>query len=470
MLADSFRTMHGHTPAAWALIIAVLVKDVSAFISSQSLALPLHQEPARHVPFSSRQNKRHVFHNFSALSDQGEESSTDNAAGSGAGRVYVEIISDLPYVSSASEAQDAWIEHHWEKGGGLPILSLQRDTSTDDTMRRVIAPIIMEEVIDLSNMTAKETSGDSLTLQYRVTKPGPAFGPDLIDGSHLGTVSFVPNNASQGYQMIWSVQFDARRWVNVYQKVTEFTIGTAARTVAEATSIPRVLTLDATLKGVDEAIEARRKWLDFIWANGGGLPLPSPIMKGQILKDGGGKAKRELLRIPPLTTEKIVSTSESSSAELEYQLYRPGLTTFPFLMHSHHAKVSFANNDANSVDLHWEVEIRPFPIPIVKPLVEKLTEMTVATLLCNFVVHLSEPGAQVEIRPPRGNADLVGGFDSFGSVPKDSWVGGVLSAHLKDNRSTIEQTLSLVQPWTWGRTGKGDEADKCVRYEWSDKQ
>lgn len=467
--------MHGHAPAAWALTLAVLVKEVSAFIPSQSLALPLHQEPARHTGmlFSSRQNKRHVFHNFSALSDQGEESSTDIVDGSGAGRVSVEIITDLPYVSSASEARDAWIEHHWEKGGGLPILSLQRDTSTDDTRRRVIAPIMMEEAVDLSNMAAKEISGDSLTLQYRVTKPGPAFGPDLIDGSHLGTVSFVPNNASQGYQMIWAVQFNTKRWVNVYQKVTEFTIGTAARTVAEATSLPRVLTLDATLTGVDEAIEARRKWLEFIWANGGGLPLPSPIMKGQMLKEGGGKAKRELLRIPPLITEKIVSTSESSdgsSAELKYQLYRPGLTTFPFLMHTHHAKVTFAKNDASSVDLHWEVEMRSFPIPIVKPLVEKLTEMTVATLIRNFVVHLAEPGAQVEIRPPRGNADLVGGVDSFGSVPKDSWVGGVLSAHLRDNRSTIEQTLALIQPWTWGRSGNGNESDKYVRYEWSDKQ
>ena len=467
--------MHGHTPTVWALILALLVKEVCAFIPSQSHALPLHQEAAHHVPFSaSQQNERHVsFRISSALGDQDEEYSINNEDGSSAGRVSVEIVTDLSNVASLSEARDAWIEHHWEKGGGLPILSLQRDTSTDDTMRRVIAPIMMEEVVDLPKNEANGSADGSLTLQYRVTKPGPAFAPDLIDGSHLGTVSFVPNNNSQGYQIIWSVQFDTKRLVIMYQKVTEFTIGTAARTVAEATSIPRVLTLDATLKGVDDPIEARRKWLEFIWANGGGLPLPSPIMRGETLKAGGGKAKRELLRIPPLITEKIVSTSESSdgsSAELEYQLYRPGLTTFPFLMHTHRAKVGFAKKGEKSIALHWEVEIRPFPIPIVKPLVEKLTEMTVATLIRNFVVHLAEPGAQVEIRPPRGNADLVGGVDSFGSVAKDTWVGGVLSAHLSDNRQTMEQTLSLMQPWTWGRSGNGDESDKYVRYEWSDKQ
>lgn len=404
------------------------------------------------------------------ISQEDGTSSTNNTDEVSAGRVFVEIVTDLPHVSSAVEARDAWIEHHWVKGGGLPILSLQRDTPTDDTMRRVIAPIMMEEVVDIS----EEATDDSITLQYRVTKPGPAFALDLIDGSHLGTVSFQPNDNDKGCTMIWSVQFDTKRLVNVYQRVTEFTIGTAARTVAEATTIPRVLTVDAKLEGIDDPIEARRKWLDFIWANGGGLPLPKPIMKGDTLKEGGGKAKRELLRIPPLITEKIVSTSVSnneSSAELEYQLYRPGLTTFPFLMHTHRAEVRFAKHNAeDSIDLHWEVEIRPFPIPIIKPLVEKLTEMTVATLIRNFVVHLSEPGAQVEIRPPRGNANLAGGVESFGSVAKDTWIGGVLYAHLGDTRSTAEQTISLLQPWTWGRSGKGDESDEYVRFEWSNKQ
>ena len=466
--------MHDHTPIALTLTLVVLSREVCAFIPSQSRALPLQKEAANHVPFSSQQTERRVpYHIFAALGDQDEESSSNNADGSGAGRVSVEIITDLPRAATVSGARDAWIEHHWIKGGGLGILSLQRDTTNEGSLRRVIAPIMMEEVVDLSKDEAGESADDSLVLEYRVTKAGPAFALDLIDGSHLGTVSFEPNSNSQGYTMIWSVQFDTKRMVNVYKKVTEFTIGTAARTVAEATSMPRVLTLDATLKDVDDPIEARKKWLEFIWASGGGLPLPSPIMKGETLIEGGGKAKRELLRIPPLITEKILSTSESSdgsSAQLEYQLYRPGLTTFPFLMHTHHAKVNFTKGGEESIDLHWEVAIRPFPIPIVKPLVEKLTEMTVATLIRNFVVHLAEPGAQVEIRPPRGNADLAGGVQSFGSVPKDSWIGGVLSAHLTDNRTTIEQILSLLRPWTWGRSGNGDESDKYVRYEWSDEQ
>ena len=433
----------------------------------------------RPVPPSSSRRAHHV--PFMSLTDEKDRTTTSpgNNIDESGGRVLVEVVTELPDVSTACEARGAWIEHHWIKGGGLPILSLQRD-ATDDAaknekkMRRVIAPIMMEEVLDLSGDGGADSY--SLILQYRVTKPGPAFAPDLVAGSHLGNVSFEPNDNKKGYKMIWSVQFDTKRLVNLYQRVTEFTIGTAARTVAEATSVPRLLNLNATLKGIDNPIEARRQWLEFIWANGGGLPLLPPIMKGQVLNAGGGKARRELLRIPPAIIEKIVTiseTSDGSSSFLEYQLYRPGLTTFPFLVHSHHARVSFAKDTSaggeNTIALHWEVEIRPFPIPIISTLVEKLTEMTVATLVRNFVVYLAEPGAQVEIRPPRGYSDLAGGVKSFGSVPKDSWVGGVLYAHLSDTRSTVEQTLSLLQPWTWGRSGHGDETDAYVRYQWTDK-
>lgn len=462
-------TSFGSIPIAVpVLILALLACTADGFVV-RPVPPPSSRRAHHHVPF------------MSLTSDEKDRTTTlpGNTIDEKGGRVSVQIVTELPHVSTACEARDAWIEHHWIKGGGLPILSLQRD-ATDEAaenekkMRRVIAPIMMEEVLDLSG--GDEPDEHSLTLQYRVTKPGPAFAPDLVAGSHLGNVSFEPNDNKKGYKMIWSVQFDTKRLVNLYQRVTEFTIGTAARTVAEATSVPRFLTLDATLKGVDDPIEARRQWLEFIWAKGGGLPLLPPIMKGQVLNAGGGKARRELLRIPPAIIEKIVTISETddgSSSFLEYKLYRPGLTTFPFLMHSHHARVSFAKDTSaggeNTIVLHWEVEIRPFPIPIIRTLVEKLTEMTVATLVRNFVVYLAEPGAQVEIRPPRGNSDLAGGVKSFGSVPKDWWVGGVLYAHLSDTRSTVEQTLSLLQPWTWGRSGHGDETDAYVRYQWTDK-
>ena len=70
------------------------------------------------------------------------------------------------------------------------------------------------------------------------------------------------------------------------------------------------------------------------------------------------------------------------------------------------------------------------------------------------------------IKPPRGG----GGTNtnkSFGKVAKDTWLGGVLDAHLSDTRSTMDQTISLFQPWTWGRSGKGDRED-VVLFQWTD--
>jgi len=485
--------------AASLALIAISCRFATANAFVPKSDLPRRATAARDVP-PGRSPRQQVAiamtHRLLGNDDKGDANGSDGPSsetipdatstngGRGGGRVSVQIVTDLPHASSALEARAAWIEHHWLKGGGLPVWVMDRSdkggkgdgTVHGAVMRRLIAPIMMEEVVDLAEAAVDTTSArdETLVIQYRVTKPGPALAPDLVSGSHLGTVTFQPHPNGEGCRMVWTVQFDTRRWVGLYQRVTEFTIGTAARTVAESTSVPRVLTLDATLQGITDPVEARRQWLDFVWASGGGLPLFPPIPRGEILPEGGGMARRELLRVPPLISEKIVamSSTELEGAELEYELHRPGWTTFPFLMHTHHATVRFAKKDVNAVALHWEVRIRPFPIPAVAPLVEKLTEMTVATLVRNFVVHVAEPGARVEIRPPRrGNGELVGGgVRSFGSVPKDSWIGGVLHAHLGDGRSTMEQTWSLLRPWTWGRSGKGDELDQYVRYNWKDKQ
>jgi hypothetical protein len=61
------------------------------------------------------------------------------------------------------------------------------------------------------------------------------------------------------------------------------------------------------------------------------------------------------------------------------------------------------------------------------------------------------------------------GLKEFGKISKPTWLGGVLEYHLSDKRSTMNQTLSLIQPWTWGRSGAGDERD-IVQYKWTDGQ
>eukprot|EP00580_Thalassiosira_gravida_P015063 CAMPEP_0201666728 /NCGR_PEP_ID=MMETSP0494-20130426/9515_1 /ASSEMBLY_ACC=CAM_ASM_000839 /TAXON_ID=420259 /ORGANISM="Thalassiosira gravida, Strain GMp14c1" /LENGTH=449 /DNA_ID=CAMNT_0048146185 /DNA_START=228 /DNA_END=1577 /DNA_ORIENTATION=+ len=403
----------------------------------------------------------------SSSDEESESSWTDG------GRISVTVEKDIPFVFDADTAKEAWLKHHWRGGGGLPIYVSQKDNN--EALRRVIMPIMMEE----QALVKKDEDSPSTLIEYTVTKPGWAFQSDLVDNSHSSSVSFVPLENSSGCKMIWNVEFDTIRFRGLYQAVTEFTIGTASRTVVESLSTPRLLTVQSTFNStsLSSPIEARKEWLEFVWARGGGLPLPPGFLRGEVLEEGGGSAKRSIVRVPPLIVETILSTdSTEDSTELMYEVENPGWLTFPFLLHTHLARVRFsrASNDGGgdweggdgSVDIKWEMEVRPFPI--FAPLVEKLLEMAITTIVRNLVVHFADPGATVEIRPARGNENLAGGIDSFGSVPNDTWLGGVLDAHLRDDRSTVEQTLSLVQPWLWGRTGNGDEDDD-VMFGWSNR-
>ena len=97
----------------------------------------------------------------------------------------------------------------------------------------------------------------------------------------------------------------------------------------------------------------------------------------------------------------------------------------------------------------WEVEVRPLRgwSGLVKP----FTAAIVSTIARNLQARLAEPGARVELAGPRGSGPPLG------SVAKDSWLGGVLAAHLADRRDVMEQTRAMLQPWTWGRSEDGPD-------------
>ncbi|KAG7343935.1 hypothetical protein IV203_021943 [Nitzschia inconspicua] len=145
--------------------------------------------------------------------------------------------------------------------------------------------------------------------------------------------------------------------------------------------------------------------------------------------------------------ESVLETSTTATgATVSYRVENPGWITFPFLIHTHSGKVHFLpskealNKDKTCVDMLWEIEVRPFPF--MAPNVRKLVEMTTSTTMRNLSVRLREPNATVAIKTPRGKK-LSTKLDNFGSVPKDTWLGGVLDAHLRDARSTWEQVVSL---------------------------
>jgi len=379
--------------------------------------------------------------------------------------VFVSIKKTLDV--APMEARDAWIEYHFQKGGGLPILAdhtLELNDDGSKSFERTIYPIFMKEAAEVPRVSDAK---DCVNITYKVTEAGP-FYSDVIEGSHSGEVSFSSCNESSVTVMYWEVTFSVSKWQPFYQSVTEWTISTAATTIQEATKIPRLFTMKTIIEDSNISQESvQREWLKFIWTKGGGLPLLPPIPIGDILEEDG-YARRSLARIPPFITESITDISKKVSgvseySVLTYQLNNPGWFTFPFLLHTHLGRVSFTPS-MSGVVIKWQVEIRAFNIALL--LVETLTEMTVSTLLRNLRVRLESPDDVVVLQPPRGNTNILAEKSSLGSFPKESWVGGVLDVHLSDKRTTLEQTLSLIQPWSWGRTGNGD-VDDIVQFQWS---
>ena len=406
--------------------------------------------------------------------------------------VSVTVERILSHVTPA-KAKEAWLEHHWRRGGGLPNLiqhPLMAQPDDDAPRRRTVLPVGLQETLLIES-----SSDNQETLRYTVSDPGPLLGQHLVPDSHRAVVTFVAIGQTSACRMMWKVDFKvhSKNWQRVYQAFTEWSMETAATTIEEATSVPRLFTLTAMLPPGCSPDDAAAAWLDFFWAKGGGLPLPPAIPYGDPIAGLSSSVVRtSLLRIPPFLKDTIQSvhwaarnknnintdtTSSSTTVDTTtttavvcYAIENPGWQTIPFLMHTHAGKVCFAPAAADgstTSEMRWEIEIRPFPVAAM--IVEKLIEMAASTITRNLLVRLAEPGAVVEIKPPRG-----GGWDHndqavvvLGRVPKDTWLGGVLDAHLTDHRTTVEQTLSLMKPWTWGRTGQGDETDS-VHFHWSD--
>lgn len=373
------------------------------------------------------------------------------------GQVAVVVKRKFP-MASPYEARKAWIEYHWKRGGGLPIF-IQSNNTTEEVFERTIYPVLMKETLQLNPCDEDASLAE---LEYVVSETGP-FYQDVIDDSHCALVTF--SSLGTGCEMVWNVTFTTSRWTGFYKLMTQFLVGTSANTIQEVLSAPRVFEMSTNIEGCKiDAKCARNECLDFIWMQGGGLPLPPGIPYGGTLQ-GSSSTRRHLLRIPPLITESIVDTFDFENvAGFEYCLNSPGWLTFPFLMHTHRGILDFVSKDDGSLSINWKIEIRPYVV--AAPLVEKLVEMTVSTLARNLRVRLTEPGSIVIMKPPRGNTDLLMGREDFGSVFKDTWLGGVLDAHLTDKRSTTAQTLALLKPWTWGRSGNGDDAD-VVNFHWS---
>ena len=410
--------------------------------------------------------------------------------------VEVLVHQHFPNFFSPTAAKKSWLSFVWRKGGGLPIFVIARHSDISETKeevwlqdngvinnfksytadsRRLLLPLFMEEKLLYMDNDDDDEKKDSI-LQYMVTDAG-LLSSEIIPSSHVGTVTFSSTNEEGldigGTFMTWVVKFrvtnPSRR--NFWQLFTRKMIIDTSNNFSAFAAAPTLYTRRTILRNNVESPPltpqlAMTKWIEFCWKEGGGMPFPPPITFDQ-------NVSQVRIIIPPFLKERIVSMSCShddtddriskghnktqSYCELLYTVDNPSIATYQ--VHTHSGRIRFLENlsEANTVDMIWEIEIRPYYSWL--SFVKIFTSAIVSSYAKNFKCHLLVgPETMVPIKLPRGIGEEV-----FLQIRKDSWLGGVLDAHLTDGRSTIEQSLSMLQPWTWGRVDEDGEEESWSR-------
>jgi len=459
----------------------------------------------------------------SSTNDDERSSSPNNTSPPPPSFVSVNIPTFLPGVTS-STARRAWLEYTWTKGGGLPVVVVPIVDGEDENWdggeegegsyvrkRRLLPLFAEEELVD------GDGDGDAVvesSVGYRLTRLGPVWESEIVAGSHFASVSFSAatdgeNGGTAGTQMEWNVHYETIRNQNLWQTVTMQFVQDASLNLASYLAPPIRLTVSTRIPAASSVIAAER-WLEYVWWEGGGLPLPPP---NPIKLDVDG-IKRMIG--PPFLIERLCSISidpegveeetdgndddgvrgdierlkeavgnvEKKSpagvVNLCYTVDNPGLLTYP--VHTHFGEVRWGGEDkgeeGDDVNMVWNVTVRP--MNGFGPFVRLFTETIITVLARNLKVHMEmqsnvhspdviDESPMVGIYPPRGiNIGRFGrGGDPLFLIRKDTWVGSVLNAHLLDTRGVWEQSLDLFRPWRWGSMMVDGENDDIV-VEWTD--
>ena len=266
-------------------------------------------------------------------------------------------------------ARDAWLQHVWERGGTLPIVVLPRPEN-----KRLILPLLLEEQLLEEN---------ALDFQYAVTSNG-MLSPDLAPPpSHSASVTFEPL-PNGGSQVTWDVSFGALRRGEIYDSITRATVGgSISSLVSYCRPRPLRYSLVARLDGCASASAGLEDWLTFVWREGGGLPLPPPLVLSS--EDDG---RIEILRTPhPLLRERVDRVDRTANTA-EYLVANPSLLTFP--VHTHRGRVAFEDpTDAtDAVVMRWTVDLRPYDG--LEPVVKGFTSLVLRTIASNMQARFAE--------------------------------------------------------------------------------
>ena len=166
---------------------------------------------------------------------------------------------------------------------------------------------------------------------------------------------------------------------------------------------------------------AKAAWLDFVWERGGGLPLVKVILSDEH-DDHCGRdcrySKRTLLplfmreELLPLTSTRCpgASGNNDSGRYVEYTVTETGML-FDIVEGSHLGVVQFASlgdgigsDDVFGTKLSWCVE---FECRARAAVWEKVTQITVGTVLSNLQAYLAQPAVfSLTMKPLAGSPQI----------------------------------------------------------------
>ena len=438
-----------------------------------------------------------LFPESSAFSSSGHSGSTNNA-------VDVKVQRRIPNVSPG-EAFRGFVHYTWQRGGGLPVVVF---LDKDDPRKRNLF-LLGEEVllnqkkkpINKNNNNNTPTSihkeenrmsDVDIVQEYKLTKIGPIWQSEIEEGTHSGAVSFSTytengnqhdsnnnkkdagddENIISGTEITWNVSFRTLNRNNFWRSVTESSIIDACDNLKCYLSEPLLMTQTVPIyvSGNHENQKNQssfssmlchpdvlaKTWVEFIWNKGGGLPLPLPPIP--LTADG-----KDRIIVPPFLIERIVEIKELPEyTDIVYTVVNPSIITYP--VRTHLGRVRFqpslsssSSGKRPSIDMIWHVSIRPLNNNVfLKKFVTVFTESIVSILARNFKSHIEDNGDDqiINIYPPQG---LMKEQGALFQVRKDTWVGSVMYAHFRDNRSMIDHTTDLFRPWRWGELNGQNE-------------
>lgn len=358
------------------------------------------------------------------------------------------------------DVYDAFLDFAWKKGGGLPVLCLiQKDVPSKRTLFLFGDEVLLERTKDDDSSISSETA--TIVQEYKLEGLGPIWKSEIVPDSHLGTVSFssiCEDDGFSGTELTWEVSFQTQNRKNLWQSVTKSSITDACENLVAYVSEPRLMTKSMTIDSNFTPNVMANEWIDFVWRKGGGLPIPLPPLA--LTKNGYDR-----LIVPPFLREQILEVKETPAyTDIMYTVVNPSLITFPVFQHLGRLRFrSTTDFDGSSgddtdpmgaIEIIWEVSVQPYNK--CQAFVMVFTEAVINKLSRNFKCHIEDTGpknSMVKIYPPRGFMKERG---HLLEVRKDTWLGSVLHAHLKDKRSVLEQTKDLFMPWRWGANEEVD--------------